>query len=143
MRVLLFLIVFNLFAFNFCYGDSLLSKAEKELKQWKKEIKIKPYLLDLKKLRNPFFGLVYKKYFKGGEEFKPFKLVGIVKKKGGNLALLQDPFSKGYIVRVGSKVGDFLVIEIGDNYILVQRERYDVFGKKTKEVEKISLEKEL
>ena len=133
MRFLvLCLILFNFLLVSLSYSESLLKKAEKELSQWRKEINKKPYLLNLKKLENPFFGSVYKKYFRKEKEFQPFKLVGIVKKKGGNLALLQDHFSKGYIVREGSRVGNFFVIKVADNYILVEKEEYDIFGKKIK-----------
>jgi len=126
------------------YAGSLSVKSvKKELELWRREIKRKPYVLNLKKLNNPFFGLTYQKYFRNKGGVKPFKLVGIIRTQNGNIALLQDPFSKGYIVKVGTKIGNFVVIKIAESYILVEREKYDIFGNKIKEVEKISLEKEL
>ncbi len=117
---------------------------DEELKKWKEEIEKPGYTIDLKKLKNPFVLLsVYAKKVQT-KEFKPLKLklVGIIEKNGEKVALLQDPTNKGYIIKEGMFLGTGKVKEIGDNYIIIEEEKKDIFGREKKIIKKLILQKE-
>ncbi|QJA05568.1 pilus assembly protein PilP [Thermosulfurimonas marina] len=69
------------------------------------------------------------------------KLTGIVKKGRHRWALIEDPTGKGYMVKVGTRIGNRggYVAEIGDSYILVKEKTVDFLGKERIITSKIPL----
>ncbi len=68
------------------------------------------------------------------EKIQPsqLKLVGIVTSpRVPPMALVELPNGKGYILRIGTKVGinDGKVIKIGSNFVVIQEKVLDIFGK--------------
>ena len=117
---------------------------DEELRNWQKEIKKRPFLIDVEKIPNPFLNKFYKSGFLENKFLVfPFKLVGIIENKKEKLALLQDLDGKGYIVKVGSEIKGFVIIEIGADYILVKKEFLDIVGEKITQIKKIRLREDL
>ena len=143
MKFLLVIIILcGLLKFHYVHAKNILF--DKELKNWQKEIKKSSFLIDVKNIQNPFFNKFYKNSFLENKSFVfPFKLAGIIENKKERLALLQDVDGKGYIVKLGSKIKDFVIIEIGTDYILVKKEFLNIIGEKITQIKKIRLREEL
>ncbi len=110
-----------------------------ELKKWKEEIYKPSYRISLSNLKNPFFTTTF---MSQKEEHIPLELVGIINKRGEKWALIQDAARKGYILKVGSRLGSRKILDIGENYVLLEEEVEDIFGEKVKNIKKITLKKE-
>ena len=62
------------------------------------------------------------------------KLVAILQKDGANLAMVELPDGKGYLIQVGMKIGlyDGVVSSIENDMLIVEEEIVDVFGEAKK-----------
>lgn len=113
-----------------------------ELKNWIKSLEEKPYKIDISKLKNPFIAPEILKSTMEKKEKIPLDLVGILEKKGERIALLQDNVRKGYIVKVGTKIGNIEILEIGKDYIIIEEEGINIYGEKEKNKRILYLKKE-
>ena len=140
--LLVIILICRLLECHYLYAKDI--SFDKELKNWQREIKKKPFLIDVEKIPNPFFNKFYNKNFLENNFFVfPFKLVGIIENKKEKLALLQDLDGTGYIAKVGSEIKGFVIIEIGADYILVKKEFLDIVGEKITQIKKIRLREDL
>ncbi len=115
---------------------------DQELEKWKETLKKEVYTIDLQNLQNPFITPKTYKILTQKEETIPLELVGIVRKNGKKMALLQDPTKKGYILREGDKIGKATIKEIGNDYLIIEEISENLFGVKSKKTKKITLKKE-
>ncbi|PMP98139.1 MAG: hypothetical protein C0169_00430 [Thermodesulfobacterium geofontis] len=113
-----------------------------ELKNWMKSLEEKPYKIGISKLKNPFIAPEILKSAMEKKEKKPLDLVGILEKRGERIALLQDDTRKGYIARVGTKIGNIEILEIGKDYIIIEEEGTNIYGEKEKNKRILYLKKE-
>jgi len=104
---------------------------DKELERWQKEITTSGYVIDSKKLIDPFKFVPANNSLISQDSFS-LKLVGILEKNGEKMALLEDKNKIGYIVTPNTRIGKFKVLNIGKDYITVQQEIINVYGKKEK-----------
>jgi type IV pilus assembly protein PilP len=115
---------------------------DQELEKWKESIKKEVYSIDINNLQNPFMTPKTYKILTQKEETIPLELVGILKKNGKKMALLQDPTRKGYILKEGDKIGKATIKEIGTDYLIIEEISENLFGVKSKKTKKITLKKE-
>lgn len=115
---------------------------DEELEKWKATLIKEIYTIDINKVPNPFMTSQTYKLLAQKEETIPLELVGIVQKKDRRIALLQDPTKKGFIVKVGDKLGTSLIKEIGPDYLIIEDTVANILGVKTKKTRKITLKKE-
>lgn len=111
---------------------SILVVEDIELKKWREEINKEVYNIEVTKLENPFITPKTYKFLTKKETEIPLELVGILDKRNKKYALLQDPTKKGYIVKVGDKIGRAKIKEISLDYIVIEEEEEDLFGGITK-----------
>lgn len=115
---------------------------DQELEKWKESIKKEVYSIDINTLQNPFMTPKTYKILTQKEETIPLELVGILKKNGKKMALLQDPTRKGYILKEGDKIGKATIKEIGQDYLIIEEFSENLFGVKSKKTKKITLKRE-
>lgn len=76
-------------------------------------------------------------------QLQEFRIAGIIWIEGSPKAMVIDPEGNTYYLSTGDQIGnrDGIILEIGNNGILVQEKRYseDVFGKKKLEISKVVL----
>lgn len=113
-----------------------------ELKNWEKSLEEKPYKIDISKLKNPFIAPEVLKSAMEKKEKIPLDLVGILEKKGEKIALLQDNTRKGYIAKVGTKIGNIQVLEIGKDYVIIEEEGINIYGETERNKRILHLKKE-
>lgn len=113
-----------------------------ELKNWAKSLEEKPYKINISKLKNPFIAPEVLKSTMEKRGKIPLDLVGILEKRGERIALLQDNTKKGYIVKVGTKVGNIKVLEIGKDYVIIEEEETNIYGEKERNKRILPLKKE-
>ncbi len=100
-----------------------------ELEKWKEELNKAPFFIDIKTLKNPFvFFNFYKKITTEESEVSPLSLVGIITKHNKKFALLQDSAKRGFIVKEHSRIGNVVVVEIGNNYVILEEKKKNIFG---------------
>lgn len=114
---------------------------DKELETWKVELAKEPYIINSKEVKNPFIAPVVGKTI-SYENVLSIRLVGIVDKQGKKLALIQDEGKMGYLVKPGSKIGNYRILKIEKNQILVEEEITDLYGNRKKVQRVLSLVKE-
>lgn len=114
---------------------------DKELETWKVELAKEPYIINSKEVKNPFVAPVVGKTI-SHENVLSIRLVGIVDKQGKKLALIQDEGKMGYLVKPGSKIGNYRILKIEKNQILVEEEITDLYGNRKKVQRVLSLVKE-
>lgn len=115
---------------------------DKELEFWKEELSKLPYFIDTKNIKDPFVGPIVGKTVSYSEIIN-LKLVGIVEKNGIKMALLQDENKMGYFVKKGARVGNYKVLEIGKNQVILEEEITDIYGHKRKVKHVLTLPKEM
>ena len=115
-----------------------------ELKNWIKALEEKSFKINISKLKNPFIDPEVLKLIIAKREKIPLELVGILEKEKEKerVALLQDNTKKGYIVKIGSKIGNIKVLEIGTDYVMIEEEEINIYGKKEKRRRILSLKKD-
>jgi len=113
-----------------------------ELKNWMKTLEEKSYKIDVSKLKNPFIAPETLKAFSEKKEKIPLELVGVLEKKGEKMALLEDNNKKGYIVKVGNKIGNIKILKIGKDYVIVEEEETNIYGEKEVRKRVLPLKKE-
>ncbi|WP_028841851.1 pilus assembly protein PilP [Thermodesulfobacterium hveragerdense] len=114
---------------------------DKELDTWKVELAKEPYIINSKEVKNPFIAPVVGKTI-SYENVLSIRLVGIVDKQGKKWALIQDESKMGYLVKSGSKIGNYRILKIEKNQILVEEEITDLYGNRKKVQRVLSLVKE-
>lgn len=112
-----------------------------ELEKWREEIRKEVYTIDLTQLSNPFITPKTYKLLAKKEEVIPLELVGVLNKGGKKYALLQDPTKKGYIVKMGDRIGKSKIIEISSDYIIIEEIEENIFGEVMRKKRKISLKR--
>ncbi|MCS7232317.1 MAG: pilus assembly protein PilP [Elusimicrobiota bacterium] len=113
-----------------------------ELEQWREEINKPSYRILVSNFKNPFISVATFKALSQKEESIPLELVGIIVKQGEKWALIQDATRKGYILKIGGKIGPRKIIDISKDYVVIEEEIEDIFGEKIKNIKKITLKKE-
>ncbi|MFN3504922.1 MAG: pilus assembly protein PilP [Caldimicrobium sp.] len=116
-------------------------KKDEELEKWREEVKKEVYTIDFAQLQNPFITPKTYKLLSKKEEFIALELVGILIKGNKKYALLQDATKKGYIVKVGDKLGKSTIKEISGDYILIEEWEENIFGSPSKKIKKITLKR--
>jgi len=112
---------------------------DEDLEKWKNILKAGTYHTRLVGYGNPFAP-----FFKEKPREKPrkplsplerwslkeLKLTGIVQKGKRRWALIEDPSGKGYMVSVGTRIGqnEGYLAKIGNDYILVKEKSTDFLG---------------
>ncbi|QER42265.1 pilus assembly protein PilP [Thermodesulfobacterium sp. TA1] len=114
---------------------------DKELETWKTELAKEAYVINPKEIKNPFVLPVVGKTI-SYEDVISIRLVGIVDKQGQRMALIQDEGRIGYLVKTGSKVGNYKVLKVEKNQVLVEEEIVDLYGNRKKVQRVLSLIKE-
>ncbi|AIH03638.1 pilus assembly protein PilP [Thermodesulfobacterium commune] len=114
---------------------------DKELETWKVELAKEPYIINSKEVKNPFIAPVVGKTI-SYENVLSIRLVGIVDKQGKKWALIQDESKMGYLVKPGSKIGNYRILKIEKNQVLVEEEITDLYGNRKKVQRVLSLIKE-
>lgn len=112
-----------------------------ELERWRGEINKEVYTIDTKELSNPFVNPKIYKALAKKEEAIPLEFVGVLIKGGKKYALLQDSTRKGYIVKVGDKIGRSKIKEISSDYIVIEEVEENIFGELVTKTRKISLKR--
>lgn len=102
-----------------------------EVEAWKEELARVPYSIDTKDLKNPFVGPVVGKTISYSEVVS-FRLVGVVEKGGERIALLQDEGRIGYSVKKGSIIGNYRIVDVKKDRVLLEEEVTDIYGNKKK-----------
>ncbi len=115
-----------------------------ELENWEAELNKKPYIINTKRLKNPFIFFDFYRRITSAKSGKisPLTLVGIIKKNNKKFALLQDNTKRGFIVKEHSRIGNAIVLKIGNNYIILEVTRKNIFGQIIKVKQKLVLGKE-
>ncbi|RLG09217.1 hypothetical protein DRN73_10265 [Candidatus Pacearchaeota archaeon] len=113
-----------------------------ELKNWMKALEEKSFKIDISKLKNPFIDPEVLKLIIAKREKIPLELVGILEKERERIALLQDDAKKGYIVKTGTQIGNIKVLEIGTDYVIIEEEEINIYGKKEKNKRILPLKKD-
>ncbi|MFN3302050.1 MAG: pilus assembly protein PilP, partial [Patescibacteria group bacterium] len=116
-------------------------KKDEDLERWKEVVKKEAYIIDIKQLQNPFISPKTYKFLSKKEETIALELVGIVIKGNKKYALLQDATKKGYIVKVGDKLGNLTIKEISADNIIIEEVEENIFGGIEKRLRKINLKK--
>lgn len=91
-----------------------------------------PFLTDKAKVDTPVAAEAQEELV-GMRKFEPgqLTLVAIVLRNKGNLAMVQDPAGQGYVIRKGTKIGRFGVVEdIVPNRVIVQNINFTRTGEK-------------
>ncbi|MFN3406703.1 MAG: pilus assembly protein PilP [Caldimicrobium sp.] len=120
---------------------TIIAKKDEELEKWKEVVKKETYIIDQTQLQNPFITPKTFKILAKKEETIALELVGILIKENKKFALLQDATKKGYIVKVGDKLGKSTIKEISDNYIIIEEIEENIFGGIEKKIRKITLKR--
>ena len=117
-----------------------ISFTDEELMKWKSIIASGTYRTKLIGYGNPFAPFFEEKPRKRKLRalsplekwsLKELRLTGIIKKNKKKWALIEDPSGKGYMVSVGTRIGqnEGYIAEIGEDYILIKEKFIDFLGK--------------
>jgi len=112
---------------------------DEDLEKWKTILKAETYHTRLVGYGNPFAPFFKEKPKEKARRpltplercsLKELRLTGIVKKGRRRWALIEDPSGKGYLVSVGTKIGQNkgYIAKIGEDYILVKEKVTDFLG---------------
>jgi type IV pilus assembly protein PilP len=76
-------------------------------------------------------------------DLSQLKLVGIIRAKSGNMAMVQDATGKGYVIAKGTYIGVHggHVVKITKDGAVVQEELEDIFGKRTVSQKELKLQR--
>jgi len=113
-----------------------------ELEEWKRIIYASKERYEFQSLKNPFLDPKMVAEIEKKQKIFNYELKGILTKNGKKYALFQDYLKRGYFVSEGTKFAGHHVKTIGNDYVIIETQESDLFGRKIKLEIKLSLKNE-